>query len=124
MSVGTSHQFITVREFAQYVMIFYQAQMHATLLKVSEGLVPCLVLPHEVCQLGKIPFRSLQSYWKPCKYLAEPCESTCKYCSGVSKLVGSHANTSQSHVKTRANTAQEFLSKYVAEPRENTYKNR
>ena len=53
-----------------------------------------------------------------------------------SRPIGSHANTAQSHVKTRANTAQEFLNlleamqiplavprenmcKYYAEPYEN-----
>ena len=38
-----------------------------------------------------------------------PFENIEKYCSGVSRHIGSHANTAHSHVKVRANTHQESL---------------
>ena len=52
---------------------------------------------------------TLKNSWKPCKYHAWLRENTCKYRSGVSRPFGSHANTSQSHMKTRANTIHESL---------------
>ena len=57
----------------------------------------------------QVPLRSPETLWKSLKYLAEPRKNTCKYHSGLSGPIGSNANNSQSHVKTRANTAQESL---------------
>ena len=79
---------------------------------------------HSHVKTREIPFSNLQTYWKPYKYHAQPPENTCntyqessdlleamqiqrvatwkhvKYLSGIFRPIGSHGNTTRSHVKT------------------------
>ena len=90
----------------------------ANTVQESLDLVEAMRIPHiATWKQVQIQVKNFSTYWKPCKCFAEPRENTCKYWSGVSKLVGSLANTSQSCVKTCANTTQSYLkihSKFAA----------